>query len=60
MCFTSFNCFKSETNWFPRRKKLTNWVPLITCLIDGVERRFDKLFDGDFMYLAAISDHTLS
>jgi hypothetical protein len=45
---------------FQEEKKFTNWVPLITCLIDGVERRFDKLFDGDFMYLAAISDHTLS
>ncbi|KAI9553686.1 hypothetical protein GHT06_021614 [Daphnia sinensis] len=48
--------FKETLICFQEDRSFTHCVHLITCLIDGVERRFCKLFDDDFMRLAAISD----
>lgn len=47
---------KEKLKGFQEDRSFTHCVPLITCLIDGVQRRFGKLFDDDFMRLAAISD----
>ena len=56
MCLAGSNSLKEKLFGLQEGRSFTHCVPLISCLIDGVERRFCKLFDDDFMRLAAISE----
>lgn len=39
-----------------RDKNIVNCVPLVSSLLNGIEKRFEALFRDDFFHLAALSD----
>ena len=47
---------KEKLERFKDDRSIINCVPLINCLLEGVERRFGPLFTDTNMILAAISD----